>query len=235
MKSKSRAVSVSLCLMTWNEIKGCKADVHRLPLRNFDEVYAVDGGSDDGTVEYLCRMGIKVFKQPKRGYNQAYIYAINLCKSDALVFFHPKGTTDPATLSLFKTYFESGADLIIGSRMISGGFNEEDVNFWRPRKWFVLGLSILAYLIWKRQGPWIRDVLHGYRGVKKKIFKSSNLLEEGLSADIEMVINCYRNRFSMIEFPVKEKSRLAGETHFKAFETGFRILRYIWFELWRKL
>ena len=38
-------MKVALCLLTWNELEGCKPDVPRLPLDGFDEVYAVDGGA----------------------------------------------------------------------------------------------------------------------------------------------------------------------------------------------
>ena len=58
---------VSLCLLVWNELEGCKLDVPGLPLDQFDEVYAVDGGSKDGTVAYLEQHGIKVHTQQMRG------------------------------------------------------------------------------------------------------------------------------------------------------------------------
>lgn len=49
----AEAMTISLCLLVRNELEGCKADLPRLPLKEFDEVYGVDGGSSDGTVEYL--------------------------------------------------------------------------------------------------------------------------------------------------------------------------------------
>eukprot|EP00828_Plagiopyla_frontata_P006252 TRINITY_DN12699_c0_g2_i1.p1 TRINITY_DN12699_c0_g2~~TRINITY_DN12699_c0_g2_i1.p1 ORF type:complete len:113 (+),score=22.78 TRINITY_DN12699_c0_g2_i1:3-341(+) len=58
-------MSVSLCLIVWNELEGCKKDVPLIPRECFDEIYAVDGGSTDGTVEYLESQSIKVFPQSK--------------------------------------------------------------------------------------------------------------------------------------------------------------------------
>ena len=55
-------------------------------------LYAVDGGSEDGTVEYLKAQGIKVIEQPIRGYNHGYICAFENCSSDTLVVFHPKAS-----------------------------------------------------------------------------------------------------------------------------------------------
>ena len=86
-------MKISLCLMVWNEISGCEIDVPNLPLEIFDEVYAIDGGSTDGTVEYLQSKNIIVHKQPKIGLNAAYIHANGVSNCDAVVVFFPKATT----------------------------------------------------------------------------------------------------------------------------------------------
>ena len=221
---------VSLCLLTWKEIAGCRHDVPQLPLDEFDEVYAVDGGSQDGTVEYLQSSGIRVIQQPKRGYNQAYLCAFAHCTSDALVLFHPKGSVDPREVLKFRPFFEQGYGLIIASRMVQGARNEEDDRLLRPRKWFVLALGLLASLVWRRKGPIIWDVLHGFRGMRHNCFYAIDPLDHGVSIDMEMVVRSYRKGFRAIEFPVVEKPRLEGTTHFKALRTGRQLLSYLFAE-----
>ena len=66
-------MKITLCLIVWNELEGCKIDVPRLPRNDFFEVIAIDGGSTDGTVEYLESQNIAVYRQPKRGLNAAYV------------------------------------------------------------------------------------------------------------------------------------------------------------------
>jgi glycosyltransferase involved in cell wall biosynthesis len=227
------SMRLSLCLLTWNEIEGCKADVPRLPVEAFDEVYAVDGGSTDGTVEYLKERGIAVFQQETKGYNGAYLSAFLHCNTDAVVLFHPKGSIDPATLHKFRPYFEQGHDLIIASRIIPGAVNEEDSKLLRPRKWFVQGLAIISAILWKRGQPMIWDMLHGYRGMRKDAFTAISLLPTGLAADLEMVVRGYRLGQRQVEFPVTEKPRPSGETHFKAWPTGKKLLAYLRYELSR--
>ena len=70
--SNSESISVALCLLTWNEIEGCKVDLPQIDMKKFDQVYAVDGGSSDGTVKYMEECGVEVIIQPTKGYNQAY-------------------------------------------------------------------------------------------------------------------------------------------------------------------
>ena len=226
---------LTLCLLTWNEVEGCRHDVPLLPRDEFEEVYAVDGGSTDGTVEYLQAEGITVHRQPVRGYNQAYICAFDKCTTDALIFFHPKGSVDPTAVRKFRPLLEQGYDLVIASRMMRGGRNEEDDRLVRPRKWFVLGLGLISALLWRRNGPIIWDVLHGMRAMRPDRFVAIELLPGGLSADVEMVVRSYRHRFSVTEFPVAERPRQGGEMHFKAFPTGKLLLRYLLAELRRPI
>ena len=223
--------SVALCLLTWNELEGCKLDVPKIDLKKFDQVYAVDGGSDDGTIEYMEEQGIEVMKQPVSGYNQAYLYAFQQCKCDTLVLFHPKGTVSVEDLYKFRGYFEQGYSLVVASRMLKESSNEEDVSLFRPRKWFVRSIALYSYIVWgKFNNRIVWDVLHGYRGMSVSDFNRLNILKNGISVDIEMIVKSYKSGFNYIEFPTKEKSRDHGKTHFPALSSGFSILKYLLFE-----
>src|SRR5665647_1733880 len=150
-------MKISLCLIVWNGLRGCQTDVPKLPRDEFEEIFAVDGGSTDGTVEYLESQGIPVYRQPKRGLNAAYVHANDMAGGDAVVVFFAKGTLPTDDLRRFRPLFEHGNELVIASRQVAGSVNEEDRHFWRPRKWAVLGLAAAASLIWRREGAWVRD------------------------------------------------------------------------------
>ena len=135
---------IALCLLTWNEIDGVKHDIPLLDRSKFDQLYCVDGGSKDGTVEYLEQNGITVYRQKKRGINGACLEGVAHCKCDAFVFYHPKGTIPIEDIYKFRKYFEDGYEFVVGSRMMAGAHNEEDEHFFKPRKWFVLGTGLLA-------------------------------------------------------------------------------------------
>ena len=220
--------------MVWNERAGCAHDVPLLPCSDFDEIFALDGGSTDGTVEYLEGQGIPLVPQRKRGYNRAYIEAFEHTTSDALVVFHPKGTIDPRTTAHLIAPLRNGKDLVVASRVIRGSRNEEDGKILKPRKWFVVTLAALsAFLWWRGRGPVIWDVLHGFRGMRRDAFFAIDPIAEGLSMDLQMVVRAYRMKLGRLELPVRESSRVQGETHFKAIPTGMKLLKYLWFELKR--
>lgn len=102
-------MKISLCLVVWNELGGCQLDVPSIPREAFHEVYAVDGGSTDGTVEYLESCGIPVHPQTKRGLNAAYLDANWLSTGDAVVVFFPKGTIPVDDLLKFRPLLEAGS------------------------------------------------------------------------------------------------------------------------------
>lgn len=209
-------------------------DVPKLPLDSFEEIFAVDGGSTDGTVEYLISKGISVHKQPKLGLNAAYVHANRMATTDAVVVFFPKGTLPHDDLLKFRPYLEREVELVIASRQLDGAANEEDNRIFRPRKWAVFWLAVIVATVWRREGVLIRDVLHGVKGWSRAAFDKMDILEEGLSIDLEMVVRSYKLRMSRIEFPTREGERLYGETHFRVWPTGKRLLKYLAFELRRK-
>ena len=118
--------------------------------------------------------------------------------------------------------------------MMKDSVNEEDSHFFKPRKWFVLGLGLLAKILFKREGNTIWDTLHGFRGMTVEAFNRLSISNMDPSIDIEMVCRSYKLHVKRIEFPTKESARIAGETHFKAFATGKKLLKYMAWEIRRK-
>lgn len=234
MDEKSK--TVALCLVTWNEIVGCQHDVPLIDRSKFDYVFCVDGGSTDGTVEYLTEQKIPVIRQTSKGINQAYKDGAKFCGCDNIIYFLPKGTVPVTDTYKFRAYFDQGYDVVVASRMMKGAVNEEDSQILKPRKWFVLGLGLLSKILFKRdRGNTIWDTLHGFKGVNVEAFKAMDISDKSPSIDIEIICRSYKLKLKRIEFPTQESARLAGETHFKAFSAGSKMLQYIFWEIGRKV
>lgn len=225
-------LTIALCLLTLNEIAGCKHDIPLIDRNEFQQIFCLDGGSTDGTVEFLESEGITVYHQSEKGLNKACKEAVYKCSCDAIVFFHPKGTIPVEDIYKFRDRFDSGYDLIIASRMSKNSKNEEDNKLIKPRKWFGLFLSLLANIAFRREGNIILDPLHGFRGVRVDAFNKMEISDINPSVDIEMVCRSYILRMKRIEFATEESPRISGgASHFKAFPTGKILLKYLFWEI----
>ena len=196
----------SLCFIVLNELDGCKKDIPNISFNEFDEIFAVDGGSTDGTVEYLKSKNIKVYNQEKKGLNNAYILANDSSNCDNIVVFFPKNSIDTNIIIELKNKLNQGADIAIASRMIAGSLNEEDGKLLKYRKWSSLMLANLVSLFFRKNGPKVNDILHGVKGWKKNIFNKMKIINKGVSIDLEMVLKGYKLNAKITEIPTKEKS-----------------------------
>jgi len=224
----------SLVLVVWNECAGCRVDVPRLPRAEFDEVFAIDGGSTDGTPEYLASQGIAVHRQSRKSLNAAYADAVERSACDAVVIFFPKATLDPAITLEIARRLDDGHAMVVASRNLPGAHNEEDGKLLKPRKWGVGALSLFAALVWKRRGPRVRDVLHGVKGFAVDAYRRMRIARTGVTIDLEMVVRAYRLGLSVVEFPVNEAPYEHGQTRFPLFRTGRRLGEFLLRELVRR-
>ena len=57
----------SLVILIWNEIDAIRKLYGMIPFGAVDEAVVIDGGSDDGTAEFLRAKGLPVYRQKKKG------------------------------------------------------------------------------------------------------------------------------------------------------------------------
>lgn len=226
---------IALCILARNELPCLKVMLPLLPLpgreSGFDEIFAIDGGSTDGTVDFFKRQGIKVLSQSKRGRGDAFLTAFREVEADAFIFFSPDGNEDPKDLGKFRLLFEQGADLIIASRMMPGSVNEEDSQFFRWRKWANLTFNFFANFFFRKKGPYITDSINGYRGITKAAANELSLSAFDYTIEYQMTMRALKKKLNIVEFPTVEGERIAGETGAPSIPTGIRFLKRLWSEL----
>jgi dolichol-phosphate mannosyltransferase len=60
-------ITITLLLPTYNEVDGFKEIFPKIDRNLFDDILVVDGGSNDGTVEYAYSQNIRVMSQIRKG------------------------------------------------------------------------------------------------------------------------------------------------------------------------
>ena len=87
-------MSTALIVLTLNEIDGVKNILPKIDQKLVNEILVVDGGSTDGTIEHVKKLGFKIIIQSVKGHGAAILTGVQNTKSDNIVFFGPDGNHD---------------------------------------------------------------------------------------------------------------------------------------------
>ena len=227
-------MKIALVLLSFNEIDGVSAllpSLCKTESLSVDEIFAVDGGSTDGTLEQYNKYGVPVHQQNSRGRGEAMRLATQFTDADYLVFFSPDGNEDLQDIPKFRPFFEAGNDLVIASRMCKGAYNEEDASFFKARKWVNNLFNLAANLIFRKTGSYITDSINGFRGLRKNLLSEIHSDAQGYTVEYQMTIRAMRAGMKVAEFPSHEGARIGGETKAPSFPTGVKFIKCLFEEI----
>ncbi|MBL8239838.1 MAG: glycosyltransferase family 2 protein [Bryobacterales bacterium] len=173
---------------------------------------ALEAGADVLTVPYHLGLGGCVQAGYRLAFDLGFHYVIRL---------DGDGQHDPAYLALIRdTLFQSGVQMVIGSRYIGG--NGEHTSFAR-------GVGIVFFrrflgLILRKQ---VHDPTSGYVGVNRQaleVFARSFPLEY---PEIEALVVLKRLTFHFEEVPVKMRPRMAGTSTITAVRSFYYVVHVL--------
>jgi glycosyltransferase involved in cell wall biosynthesis len=162
-------------------------------------VVVCDDGSSDLTCEIATRLGADVVRHNK---NLGYGVAINsLFKrareigADALVTLDGDGQHDPSEISaVLKPITDGTADVVIGSRFIDDcGTSEMPVY----RK---LGAKLITKMVNGSKNG-VSDAQSGFRAYNRKAIEQLNVVEAGMGASVEILLEASRQDLKICEVP----------------------------------
>ncbi|MEC7519191.1 MAG: polyprenol monophosphomannose synthase [Myxococcota bacterium] len=181
-------------------------------------VLVVDDASPDGTGRIADRLAgederVRVLHRGgKLGIGSAYIegFREGLREGyDVLVQMDTDLSHDPQYLPAFLEHIESGADVVLGSRNISGG----GVEGWGVgRHVLSKGGSLYSRTI---LGLPVRDLTSGYKAWRAPVLTGIDLTtvrSEGYSFQIEMTWRAIQRGFRVVEHPIVFVDRRAGKS-----------------------
>ncbi len=232
-------MKTTLCILTKNELPCLKEllqhVIEECNLKNIQQIFAIDGGSTDGTVEFFKDNNIPVISQKNRGRGDAFHVAFKEIESDLYIFFSPDGNENIKDVEKFIEFANSGSDIIIASRMMKESYNEEDENLIKLRKWANNIFNLMANLTFRKSGKYVTDSINGYRAVKRNVVESLQLDSVDYTIEYQMTIRAFKKRLNIKEFPTIEGKRLHGETQAKSIPTGFKFLKCYFREIFIKI
>ncbi|MFA5778947.1 MAG: glycosyltransferase [Elusimicrobiota bacterium] len=223
---ENNKLNATLIILTFNEIDGLKKIFNKLPINKIDDIFSIDGGSTDGTIDFLVRNNIVTYVQDKPGRAEAFRIGVKKAKYDNIVFFSPDGNENPDDIVNIIKHLENGFDMVIASRFLKGSRNEEDNKKLPFRIWANKIFTGFANVIWNKY-DYITDTINGFRGIKKPVFIELNPDGHGYVIEYQLSIRAMKLKKKIKEFPTIEGDRLGGTSKSKSIPTGLLFLRYL--------
>jgi glycosyltransferase involved in cell wall biosynthesis len=180
-------------LLVLNEIDGLRDCWDALPLDEFARVVAVDGGSTDGSREFLSSHNIIILDQPIPGRGVAFRVAAEATDTERLVYYSPDGNEDPADIVRLDDLIAGGADLAIASRFSAGAVNEEG-GLLRPRARVNEALTWLANRLFN-EGAYVTDTINGFRAMRRRPFLDMGTTVKRFPIEYQISIRAMRRRW----------------------------------------
>ncbi len=219
----------TLVLLTLNEIDGLRLLWDALPLDDFARTIAVDGGSTDGSREFMAARGVPILDQPIPGRGVAFRVAAEATDTERLVFFSPDGNEDPADIVRLDDLLLSGAHLAIASRFAVGSENEEQ-DALRPRARVNQALTWLANRIFN-EGPPVTDTINGFRALRRADLLALDTSVKRFPIEYQISIRSMRRRWNIAELATREGQRAGGESKALSWPVGKDHLKVLLSEL----
>lgn len=220
----------AIVLLTLNEVQGLTALWDRIPRDRFRELVAVDGGSKDGTREFLAARGVPILDQTIPGRGVAFRVAAEACHAERLIFYSPDGNEDPDDIERLDDLLLAGARLAIASRFAKGAVNEEDVSPFRPRSWANQGLTALANLLFN-EGPWVTDTINGFRALRRADLLALDTSVKRFPIEYQISIRSMARRWPIAELATNEGQRIGGASKALSWPVGKDHLKVLLSEL----
>lgn len=224
VQEKQDVKKATLVILTRNELVGVKTLYDKIPFDRFNEVFAVDPGSTDGTLEFFKEKGIRVLLQEKKGRGEAFRLAMKESKNDILVFFSPDGNENPKDSVKLVECIEQGNDMAIASRFMKGSRADDQESLIAVRGFGNKFFTKLANIVF---GGSLTDSINGYRAIKKDKFWELNPDAQGFCIEYQLSMRAMKLKHKIYEIPTYEGDRIDGVSQHNSFKTGLKFFKLL--------
>ncbi len=189
-----------------------------------DGVIVVDDGSSDRTAEIAGVHGATVMSHViNRGLGAAIgtgFAAAQSLGADVVVTLDADGQHDPTEIKKFVEGIEKGADVVIGSRMLTGVVGMPV----HRRVAQVVGNLVTFFLF----GAWVTDSQSGFRAFTKHALSKIQIKTNRMEVSSELIAEAKRNGLILVEVPIQaiytEYSLSKGQSFFVGIKTLLKLV-----------
>lgn len=203
-------------------IRWAKIGLRKIRTRGYTgEIIVVNNFSTDRSVEIAQKENVRIVHEPILGYGRAYQTGIKSATGNFIILGDSDGTYDFRTIEPFVHALESGADLVLGSR-IHGTITRGSMSFshryiGNPLLTAILNLSLQSQL---------SDTQTGMRALTRASFTRMRLMSRGMEFASEMIIKAKYHAMKIVEVPIAYYPRI-GRSKLSPISDAWRHIKFI--------
>lgn len=225
---ETRVVELAVVLPCLNEANNLRSLLPKVKevLEDLDcthEVYVIDGGSADDTVEVARSLGAVVIPQRGKGYGGAIKTAFEDINATWLLTMDADFSHHPVFIKYLYARRHEG-EIVIASRYAAQGYGEMP---W-TRKFLSYTLNRVFGIILSLN---VRDLSSGFRLYHRNVLGKLDLHYETYAVLQEILAKAYCRGFQVVEEPFHYLPRRHGSSHARVFKFGLVYLQSL-YTLW---
>lgn len=219
--------TTTLLIFTLNEIDGMKFIMPKINKSWVDRILVVDGGSTDGTIEYMDENNIEYFIQKEAGTGAAFCESLDRIDTDYVIVFSPDGNSMPEripNLTNFCRFF----DIVIVSRYKCYAKSFDDDKLTSFGNWMFTKLFNFLYR------TSLTDVLVMYRAYNVKRLKELSPTAESDAFGTQVLARAIKKDYRILEISGDEPKRIGGVRKMSPLRNGWMELKMMAKERFKK-
>ena len=187
------------------------------------DIYVYDNNSTDGSDQIAKDNGAIVRYEYKQGKGNVVRSMFRDINADCYIMVDGYDTYPAeSALEFEKLVLEKNVDMVIGDRLSSTYFEEND------RPFHNVGNKMVRWLINVFFSSDLKDIMTGMRAFSFDFVKSFPIISKEFEIETEMSVFALMNNFSIEEIPIDYRDRVEGsESKLNTYRDGYKVLRMI--------
>lgn len=187
------------------------------------DIYVYDNNSTDGSDQIAKDNGAIVRYEYKQGKGNVVRSMFRDINADCYIMVDGDDTYPAeSALEFEKLVLEKNVDMVIGDRLSSTYFEEND------RPFHNIGNKMVRWLINVFFSSDLKDIMTGMRAFSFDFVKSFPIISKEFEIETEMSVFALMNNFSIEEIPIDYRDRVEGsESKLNTYRDGYKVLRMI--------
>ncbi len=188
------------------------------------DIYVYDNNSTDGTDVIARENGAIVRYEYKQGKGNVVRSMFRDIDADCYIMVDGDDTYPAeSALEFEKLVLEKNVDMVIGDRLSSTYFEEND------RPFHNTGNKMVRWLINLFFSSDLQDIMTGMRAFSFDFVKSFPIVSKEFEIETEMSVFALMNNFTIEEIPIEYRDRVEGsESKLNTYRDGYKVIRMIY-------